>query len=576
MTRAAFAARRAEIDALNVFPVPDGDTGTNLYLTLDAALDAMRLERERLGTDTLTTLHEETAGLAEAMLLTARGNSGVILSQLVRGFSESLTMPSSPSGDPGGSGPSGGPGPSGNSGDAGPVEVIAALRRASDLGRASVTRPVEGTILTVAEAAASGAEAAAGGTLAEVCRAATEAAHAALLRTPDQLEALGRAGVVDAGGAGYLLLIESLNRVVEEGSVLQEGGEGLHLPRPSDLAAGTGRLGLTRRAGWGPSEPGSGVLTGGPLGVTGPSHEVMYLLDGTDEDRVRVLRETLDGLGDSLLVVGGPNLFNIHVHVDDIGAAIEAGIGAGRPHRIRVSSLTESPRVGGRSEGSGDDRPALAVVACAAGPGLAELYEDAGAVAVASSRGHRVSATALLEAARATGAPEVIVLPNSVETRQAAAAAADAAGQDGLALHVVRSRAAVQVIAALAVFDPALPVGSNVAAMADAAAGTRHGAVTVATGEGLTSAGVCREGDVLGVVHGDVVSIGTDLLDVAVEVTTRLLSSGGEILTVVRGMGAPSDLAERLEKEARRQQRDLEVVHVDGGQPSYVVLLGVE
>ncbi|HEY7720725.1 MAG TPA: DAK2 domain-containing protein [Pedococcus sp.] len=544
ITRAAFAARRAEIDALNVFPVPDGDTGTNLYLTFDGALDAVRTEQEGLGILGEASLEQECTALARAMLLTARGNSGVILSQLVRGFAEAIAD-------------------AGEGGADGPV-VAAALTRASERGWRAVTHPVEGTILSVARAAA---DAAAGEpSLAAVTKAALRGASEALERTTEQLPALRRAGVVDAGGAGYVLLLEALARVAHE-----EGpnGAGLTAPFLDDPS-------LRRRAGW--AHPGSGVHPTEGEGATpssedavapgGPAFEVMYLLADTDEERVARLTSTLDALGDSLLVVGGPDLWNVHVHVDDAGAAVEAGVEAGRPYRIKVTHFAEQTARPPASD--------LAVVACAAGPGLAAVFAGAGAHTVDSGPGHRASAGQLLEAARRAHALSVILLPNDKDTLMAAEAASAAAAQDGLDLHVVRSRTAVQGLAALAVFDPQASVARNLAAMSSSASATRHGAVTVAGKEALTSAGPCQPGDVLGVVGGDIVVVGTDLREVAEEVVRRLLSSGGELVTVVSGEDAPEGLADGLARWLAGERREVEVSLIDGGQPLYHLLLGVE
>ncbi len=534
VTRAAFASRRAEIDALNVFPVPDGDTGTNLYLTFDAALDAARTDYEARpsaeGTGDPHDLGWESESFARALLLTARGNSGVILSQIFRGFADEVAATGTAALDGGG--------------------LASAIQRADRLAWASVTRPVEGTILSVSRAAATAA--ASGLSLYAVTLAVLDAARQALAATPSQLPALERAGVVDAGGAGYVLLLEALERVVT-GDVGADALDG----DP-----------LRRRAGWAhpvavPSRAGQ------DLDPEGPAYEVMYLLDQTSEESVATLRKDLDALGDSLLVVGSGTLWNVHVHVDDVGAAVEAGIAAGRPHRIRVTHFHDQMQ--GRP-----DAEALAVVACAAGEGLAGVFRAAGARVVMSGPRRRASAGQLLEAVRATEAGSVLLLPNDADTVLAANAAAAVAAEEGLDVRVVRARTAVQGIAALAVFEPERGLDENALAMSSAAAGTRNGAVTVASKEALTSAGWCHVGDVLGIVDGDVVVIGHDLHEVGGEVVERLLSSGGELLTVVTGEDAPAKLGEQLAASARIRRRDLEVTQLYGGQPVYPLILGVE
>lgn len=543
VARAAFAARRAEIDALNVFPVPDGDTGTNLYLTFDAALDHVRTQHEQRGILGEATLEQECTSLGQAMLLTARGNSGVILSQLVRGFAEAIEESGAQTADG--------------------VLVAEALARASERAWKAVTHPVEGTILSVSRAAA---EAAQGLTsLGEVTEAALRGASAALALTPTQLPALEAAGVVDAGGAGYVLLLEALARVVhEDGPALPPGaaafGDDGSLRRRPDWAAHGG--------GVHPTEGEGAASLADRLAAQGPAFEVMYLLTDSDDERVETLKHTLDALGDSLLVVGGPDVWNVHVHVDDAGAAVEAGIHAGRPYRVKVTHFGDQAQ---RPPASG-----VAVVACAAGPGLAAVFTDSGAQVVVSGPGRRASAGQLLEAARDAHALSVILLPNDKDTVLAAEAAAAAAEQEGIDISVVRSRTAVQGLAAMAVFDPTRPVQKNVAAMIGSASATRHGAVTVASKDALTSAGECRRGDVLGIVGGDVAVVGTDLLEVAREVVRRLLSSGGELVTVVVGADAPHGLADDLARWVEGRHRDAEVSLIDGGQPHYPLLLGVE
>jgi len=555
LTRAAFAARRAEIDALNVFPVPDGDTGTNLYLTLDAALDAVRSEQEGAGILGAATLDQECSALARCMLLTARGNSGVILSQLVRGFAEAIEERGADRADA--------------------TTIAAGLVRASERAHAAVTRPVEGTILTVARAAAGAGTAAVDRGLAAVSEDALDAATEALRATTGQLAALQRAGVVDAGAAGYLLLLEALARVVHEdashvGARMQPFADESSLRRRTDWHPGGQVVDPVDRTSDGPAGgTGSHGAGDAPGDGAGPAYEVMYLLRESDDGRVDTLRDMLDELGDSVLVVGGPQVWNVHAHVDDVGAAIEAGLDAGRPYRVRVTHFPDQ----GRSL-----RPAsnVAVVACAAGPGLAAVFEQAGAQVVASGPGRRAAAGQLLEAVRAAHALGVVFLPNDADTVLAAQAAARAAQEDGLEVHVVPAGTAVQGLAALAVFDPDASAARNATQMGAAAAATRHGAVAVASKEALTNAGRCRPGDVLGVVGGDVVVIGTDLREVALEVAARLLSSGGELLTVVSGEQAPEGAAQVLAERVEGAHRGVEVTIVEGGQPHYPFLLGVE
>ena len=551
LTRAALAARRTEIDDLNVFPVPDGDTGTNLYLTFDGAIDDVVAAHEAAGVLGEATLVQECRSLRRAILLSARGNSGVIASQIVGGLCDEVIENDAEAVDA--------------------VLLAACLERGAAAARAAVAHPQEGTILTVADAGAAAARVAVdrGGDLGEACFAAVEAAREALARTPEQLPALARAGVVDAGGAGCVLMLESLHRVVtgswtgtDEG--LLSAGPALRRREEWRTSTAGGRDALPA------TDPGSDPLDDdSPTSPEGPAFEVMYLLTGSTAQAVATLTGVLDGLGDSLLVVGGPDLWNVHVHVDDAGAAVEAGIAAGRPERIRITHLHSQVAARGA-------HGAVGVVACAPGPGVAGLLREAGAVVVESVPGRRASARHLLEAAHATRATEVLILPGDPDTTMAAEAAAEAAGDEGIDAHVVPARTTVQVLAALAVLDPARSLHANVVSMTSAAGATRHGAVTVATKEALTWAGVCHPGDVLGVVDGDVALLGDDVADTAQEVLRRLLSAGGELVTLVVGADAETGLAERTSAALLRERPDLEVIVVDGGQPVYPLLIGVE
>jgi DAK2 domain fusion protein YloV len=527
---AALGEAREEIDALNVFPVPDGDTGTNMYLTLEAAVTAGA--QVAPGTP--------VAGVAEAFargaLLGARGNSGVIGAQLLRGWADTLAQYERLDAE----------------------TAVEGFRRADQQAWQAVGEPVEGTILSVSRAAAKAA-AAAPPRLEAVVAAAAAAARQALVLTTDQLPALARAGVVDAGGRGYVVVLDAL----------------------ADLVAGISRKRPSRE----PRPPALPVVDlAACLAETaaGPGFEVMFLLDAAD-DAVGPLRERLLALGESLVVVGGGGLWNVHVHTDDAGAAVEAGIAAGRPHGIRITHLPTGQGTGQGADRLGDrlgprrpDAPAVGLVAVSAGPGLASLFRGAGAVAVPGGPGERPSTGELLGAIHRTGAVAVAVLPNDGDTLSVAQAAAAVARAEGVRVTVVPTRAQVQGLAAAAVHDPGRGFDDDVVAMSAAAGAARDGAVTIASRDGLTSAGPCAVGDVLGVVDGDFAIVGDDLERVAREVVDRLLSGGGELVTLVVGEGGHDGLARDVAVHARRARRPIEVHVLQGGQPRYPLLIGVE
>jgi fatty acid kinase len=529
---AALGQAREEIDALNVYPVPDGDTGTNLYLTLESACSAVQALPPDAG------LRQVADAFARGALLGARGNSGIIAAQYLQGWAEELGALEAL--------------------DA--AAVVRALVRADEQAWAAVGRPVEGTMLSVSRAAAlaamasSAAAAGAGapGGLAGVVVAAAEAARTALARTTQQLDVLRRAGVVDAGGLGLVVLLDTLEALVL-GRSPKLASRG-HRPDRALPAVHLDACGEQ------------------PDGGAGPAYEVVYLLDSTPE-QVTVLRTRLAMLGDSLAVVGGGGLWHVHVHVDDPGAAVEAGVELGRPHRIRITHFGDGQEAG-RSRGT--PKVSVGLVACAAGPGLAMLFEQAGAVVVRLAPGRRPSTGELLDAVHQSNAESVVVLPNDSDTLSVARAAAEAARQSGLRVSVLPTRAQVHGLAAAAVHDPERQVDDDLVRMSAAAGATRDGAVTVAVRDAITTAGVCRAGDVLGVVQGDFVIVGDDVATVAEEVAARLLSGGGELVTLVAGEEAEPTLVTTVADRVRHRHREVEISILEGGQSRYPLLIGVE
>ncbi|MEU4289190.1 DAK2 domain-containing protein [Kribbella sp. NPDC026596] len=514
---------RTEIDELNVYPVPDGDTGTNLYLTWEAACDA--LPQGEL------TFAEAVQAFGRGALLGARGNSGVITSQLVRacGLRLAENLPRDQA-----------EGVLADPRMSEPVAFADALKYAADAAYGAVAQPVEGTMLTVARAAATGAMTAAndGKSLADVCLAAVASARQALTKTTEQLDVLRRAGVVDAGGAGLVVILGAMESVL------------------------TGRLVRVDVPARVPTE------STGDLSPEGPAYEVMYLLDAPD-DKISDFRQNLAGLGDSVVVVGGDGLWNVHVHTDDVGAAVEQGIDIGRPHRIRVTHFADQAH-------HHEPVPSRAVIAVVAGDGLAELFAEAGAHIIRGGPGRRCSTGELLQAIERSKAPEIVILPNDNDSIAVAEAAATAARQDGIRVAVIPTRAQVQGLAAIAIHDPERSFDDDVVHLSAAAGQTRHGAVTIAVKDAWTMAGRCRIGDALGVVDGDFALITEDLEAAAFGVVDRLLGGGGELLTIVTGRDADPALAEALERHVRRNRKDVDVVVYDGGQDRYPLLIGVE
>ncbi|GAA2779379.1 DAK2 domain-containing protein [Saccharopolyspora taberi] len=499
---AALAEDRAAIDRINVYPVADGDTGTNLLLTMRSAVAAV----VESAADTLGAV---LAALAKGALDGARGNSGVLLSQVLRGLADELRDATHADGG----------------------DLRAALTRADALARDAVAEPADGTLLSVLHAAAQAADCGSDD-LHVVLRAATRAAVSALDETPAQLAALAEAGVVDAGGRGLVILLDTLHAVAHDGERLA------------------------------PEPPAGRVPAKARHHESGYGYEVMYQLSGVDAETTSWLRDTLCGIGDCVSVVGdGGDTWAVHVHCDDIGAAIESGIEAGRVRRIQVTRFADQNRGYARES---------AVLACVPGGALAELFEAEGADVVAAG----LTTDELVAAIKETGAAHVVLLPNEGDVAaEQAAGRAVRAGQD---VVVVPTVSPVQGLAALAVHDPGRRRADDAVAMTEAAAATRRGELRIADSEALTWAGRCQPGDVLGLVDGEVVLIGSRPAVAACELADRMLTAGGELVTALVDDRAPAELAESLAEHLRRSRPEVELNCYPGGELSAVLLLGVE
>ena len=531
-------AHREAIDSINVYPVPDGDTGSNLLHTMRAALDALLRAPAKARADAGAAV----AVLARGALTGARGNSGVIVSQFLRGAADALA---------------------GTDAVLGPG-LRAALAAGADRAVAAMAEPVAGTMITVFRAAADAARDEPSDALQDVAEAAATAAAAALDETPRQLAVLADAGVVDAGGRGVVVLFDALLAVLTG--------------QPAALAA-VQRANAERVAR--PQE--SSLYTSRESGSDAFAYEVMYLLEQVADDRAADgLRDVLVGVGDSVSVVGdGAGLWTVHVHCNDIGAAIEAGIDVGRPRQIRVARFADAPS----PEASRFTKDRAVVVPSRSTEFTDLLISEGVTVSRVGDDGDADDADAaqrLLETITGTAAAHVTVLPADpalVEAADEASIRAVAAGQD---VVVVPCASPVQVLSAVAVHDPRRRAGDDVVAMAEAAAATRRGEVVVATEAAITWIGACEAGDVLGFADGEVVLIepgppDVDALDrAACGVVSRMLTAGGELVTALLGAEAPDELATELEDYLRRVHPETELVVYQGGQHNAVLVLGVE
>ncbi|MEU0408783.1 DAK2 domain-containing protein [Streptomyces griseorubiginosus] len=555
----ALGRAREEIDAINVYPVADGDTGTNLYLTAESAAAAVEavFEAHDAHDQGKPALADAARAMAHGALIGARGNSGTILAQLLRGMAQVLAADSETTHTDG-------------------EGLRLALRHAADSARQAVAHPVEGTVLTVASAAADAADEAEGdcGT---VARAAYDGARAALAATPGQLAVLERAGVVDAGGRGLVAvlaaLVETFTGEAPRAVPVAAGREHARVAGGTAVTSPEAFADVSRVT---PEVPAASLDECADAPDTGgPAFEVIYLLEA-DDTAVARLRERLDGLGDSLVVVGGDGLWNVHVHVDDAGAAVEAGVEAGRPYRIRITHFGVGDVHTTGAERPPRERAQRAVVAVVPGEGLAGLYTEAGATTVLARPGEPPASGELVDAVRRAHAREVVLLPNDADLRHTAAAAAEQARAEGIRVALIPTRSAVQGIAALAVHEPERRFDEDVVQMTSAAGATRHAEVVVAERQSWTMAGICQAGDVLGLIDGDVAVIGSDVTATAESVLDRMLSAGGELVTLVLGDEAPEAVADHLETRVRESYLAVDTVVYRGGRQGALLLIGVE
>ena len=525
-----------EINRLNVFPVADSDTGANMLFTMRSAL--VEAEPAAASGD----VAEVAAALARGAADGARGNSGVILSQILRGLADVMTEAKADT-DLADS----------DLADIDPALLAAALRHAVVLVVSAMGgEVVDGTVVSVLQAAAEaiGQAAAEGAGLAQVLTGAGEAAAIALERTPDQLPVLAEAGVVDAGGRGLLVLLDALSATVTG-----------HAPH--------------RRA----YQPGPATVGNAFTEAGAPQFEVMYLVSDCDSDDVDHLRGALERLGDSVaLAPSVAERYSVHVHTDDAGAAIEAGLAVGAVSKIRVSTLAS-----GRVSPGGWSRQ-RAVLAVIDGDGAEQLFGQEGAAVVRPDADlidpdDGVSAEQLLRALVDTGAAQVMVLPNGYVSAEDLVAGCTAAIGWGIDVVALPAGSMVQGLAALAVHDPSHQAVDDGYTMARAAAGSRHGSVRLAAEKALTWAGTCEPGDGLGISGDEVVVVAEDLVAAATRLIDLLMSSGGELVTVLIGAAADTaddDIATALAAHVHRHHPGTEFSSYRTGHRGDSLLIGVE
>jgi DAK2 domain fusion protein YloV len=510
----ALERSRRRIDDLNVYPVPDGDTGTNLTFTARAIVDD--LERST-AEDRGSIAHDVT----RAALLGARGNSGVILSQIVRGVAETL----------------------GAADDIDAGVATRAVRAASDAAYRAVRDPVEGTMLSVIRELAEEAEACADASVEELLRRLIRRGEEAVARTPEQLDVLREAGVVDAGGAGLLEIARGITAAVT-GEELPEGPV-----ETEELTYEAIHQELSRYR-----------------------YCTTFVIEG-DELQPGSIEAELERLGDSLLVVGDSTALKVHVHTDEPGRALAVGTAVGVIDRVEIANMHEQTvQREERLDAAVPEHATAAVVAVVAGEGNRRLFESLGATRIVEGGQTMNPSTAELAAAiEAAPADGVILLPNNSNVILAAEQAAQHTERPA---QVVATDSLPAGLAAMVAFDPDRDVAENAEEMREILASVATGEVTVASRDVEMNGIAIREGAYLGLAEGEAVAGGPDFDEVATAVVERLLAEPRGVLTLLTGKDEPdlTPLLERLGAEHPELELDVQ----QGGQPHYPLLLGAE
>ena len=523
------AHHREALNRLNVYPVPDGDTGTNMSLTIQSVVDEVR------GAE---GMDQVTGAMAHGSLMGARGNSGVILSQILRGLSDTFRGYE----------------------EVGTAALVLALARASDAAYQAVVRPVEGTILTVLRAAADAAAetgSEAGEDLGTLLTRVYNRAEQELENTPELLPVLKQAGVVDAGAAGFLLLIVAFLEEVT----------GLDVVVPERIFTAARQT--------------AGVPEGSRSTIADLRYEVMFLLETTEEG-VGSLREEWLEMGDSIVIVGGDGTYNCHIHTDRPGPAIEAGIAAGRPHRLEITDLLDqaaaeafhADQSGAETGAEFVDAP-VAVIPVVAGRGLVEMFRGLGAQQIVTGgQTMNPSTQDLLSAVEQVKAETVILLPNN---KNIIPVADQIDALTDKTVLVVPTATVPQGLAAMVAYLPTNPDARNLGdSMAAYAQDVRTGELTRAVRSSPTSMGKVSEGDWLGLADGELQSVHHDETTALIALVDYLVEGDAELVTIITGLSAPTSVTTAVREWLAIHRPDARIEVMKGDQPLYPYLISVE
>ncbi len=521
--RDSLQEHKESLNSLNVYPVPDGDTGSNMAATLNSVVSEIESLEENLELENIID------AISHGSLMGARGNSGVIISQILRGFVSKIKNASRKTID---------------------ANLFSeALSEAASAAYEAVGNPVEGTILTVVRETAEAAEKAASEKLSllPLAEIAREAAKRSLDSTPELLPVLARAGVVDAGGSGFLLMLDSLLHIIDDRP----------MPEPEVVTASVDSLILDVHD---------------ETSNSGTRYEVMYFLDAPD-DLIPDFKKAWSEIGDSIVVVGGENIWNCHVHTNNIGAAVEAGISIGKPYEIRVTDLFEEI-AGNYHDHDIADPVGCSVIAVANGHGIGEIFRSLGATRIVNGGQSMNPSTAdLLEAAEATASEHVIILPNNSNI---VAVAEQVDSQTSKTVRVVGTHTVTEGFASLLGYDPEATSDKNQTGMLQASQMVESGEITTAVRNSTSEIGEIKKGNFLGLQKGKVTVVAETIVEATNNLLKEMISDEHEIVTLVSGEDSNKKETDEIVAWVNAEYEELEVEVHEGGQPLYPYYIGIE
>ena len=521
--RDSLQEHKESLNSLNVYPVPDGDTGSNMAATLNSVVSEIESLEGNLELENIID------AISHGSLMGARGNSGVIISQILRGFVSKIKNASRKTID---------------------ANLFSeALSEAASAAYEAVGNPVEGTILTVVRETAEAAEKAASEKLSllPLAEIAREAAKRSLDSTPELLPVLARAGVVDAGGSGFLLMLDSLLHIIDDRP----------MPEPEVVTASVDSLILDVHD---------------ETSNSGTRYEVMYFLDAPD-DLIPDFKKAWSEIGDSIVVVGGENIWNCHVHTNNIGAAVEAGISIGKPYEIRVTDLFEEI-AGNYHDHDIADPVGCSVIAVANGDGIGEIFRSLGATRIVNGGQSMNPSTAdLLEAAEATASEHVIILPNNSNI---VAVAEQVDSQTSKTVRVVGTHTVTEGFASLLGYDPEATSEKNQTGMLQASQMVESGEITTAVRDSTSEIGEIKKGNFLGLQKGKVTVVAETIVEATNNLLKEMISDEHEIVTLVSGEDSNKKETDEIVAWVNSEYEELEVEVHEGGQPLYPYYIGIE